>query len=48
MKGLPTDNIKNFEDCVIIVDDMGENFNSNIEHYFATGRHEIQLIVMCH
>ena len=38
-----------FKDSVIVIDAMGDNFNSQINYYFSEGRHHnIQMIVMCH
>ena len=38
-----------FQNCVIILDDMGDRLNKDIAYYFTEGRHyNIQMIVMCH
>ena len=38
-----------FQNCVIVLDDMGDRLNKDIAYYFTKGRHHnIQLIVMCH
>ena len=42
-------NIHKFQNCVIVLDDIGDRFNKNIAYYFTEGRHyNIQMIVMCH
>ena len=42
-------NIPNFENSVIVIDDMGQMLNKEKADYFAERRHnDIQLIVMCH
>ena len=39
----------NFQNCVIVLDDMGDSLNKDITYYSAEGRHyNIQMIVMCH
>ena len=39
-----------FQNCVIVLDDMGDRLNKDIAYFFFTkGRHyNIQMIVMCH
>ena len=38
-----------FQNCVIVLDDMGDRLNKDIAYYFTEGRHyNIQMIVMCH
>ena len=38
-----------FQNCVIVLDDMGDRLNKHIAYYFNEGRHyNIQMIVMCH
>ena len=38
-----------FQNCVIVLDDMGERLNKDIAYYFTERRHyNIQMIVMCH
>ena len=42
-------NMHKFENCVIVLDDMGDRLNKDIAYYFTEGRHyNIQMIVMCH
>ena len=42
-------NMHKFQNCVIVLDDMGDRLNKDIGYYFAEGRHyNIQMIVMCH
>ena len=42
-------NMHNFQNCVIVLDDMGDRLNKDIGYYFTEGRHyNIQMIVMCH
>ena len=42
-------NMHNFQNCVIVLDDMGDRLNKDIAYYFTDGRHyNIQTIVMCH
>ena len=37
------------QNCVIVLDDMGDRLNKDIAYYFTEGRHyNIQMIVMCH
>ena len=39
----------NFQNCVIVLDDMGDRLNKDMAYYFTEGRHyNIQMIVMCH
>ena len=41
--------IDNFENCVIVLDDMCNKIKNDIAVYFAEGRHDdIQMIVMRH
>ena len=38
-----------FQNCVILLDDMGDRLNKDIAYYFTEGRHyNFQMIVMCH
>ena len=38
-----------FQNCVIVLDDMGDRLNKDIAYYFTEGRHYyIQMIVMCY
>ena len=38
-----------FQNCVIVLDDMGDRLNKDIGYYFTEGRHyNIQMFVMCH
>ena len=42
-------NMHKFQNCVIVLDDMGDMLNKDISYYFTEGRHyNIQMIVMCH
>ena len=42
-------NMHQFQNCVIVLDDMGDMLNKKIGYYFTEGRHSnIQMIVMCH
>ena len=42
-------NMHKFQNCVILLDDMGDRLNKDIGYYFTEGRHyNIQMIVMCH
>ena len=42
-------NMHKFQNCVIVLDDMGDRLNKDIGYYFTEGRHyNIQMIVMCH
>ena len=42
-------NMYKFQNCVIVLDDMGDRLNKDIGYYFTEGRHyNIQMIVMCH
>ena len=42
-------NMHKFQNCVIVLDDMGDRLNKDIAYYFTEGRHyKIQMIVMCH
>ena len=42
-------NMHKFQNCVIVLDDMGNRLNKDIGYYFTEGRHyNIQMIVMCH
>ena len=42
-------NIADFENCVIVLDDMGNRLENDIADCFAEGRHgNIQMIVMGH
>ena len=41
--------MSNFKNSVIVLNDMGEKFNSHINYYFTEGRHyNIKMIVSCH
>ena len=42
-------NMHKFQNCVIVLDDMGDKLNKDIGYYFTEGRHyKFQMIVMCH
>ena len=42
-------NMHKFQNCVIVLDDMGDRLNKDIAYYFTEGRHyNFQMIVMCH
>ena len=42
-------NMHNFKNCVIVLDDMGDRLNKDVGYYFTEGRHyNIQMILMCH
>ena len=42
-------NMHKFQNCVIVLDDMGDRLNKDTAYYFTEGRHyNIQMIVMCH
>ena len=42
-------NMHKLQNCVIVLDDMGDRLNKDIGYYFTEGRHyDIQMIVMCH
>ena len=42
-------NMHRFQNCVIVLDDMGDRLNKDIAYYFTEGRHyNHQMIVMCH
>ena len=42
-------NMHKFQNCVIVLDDMGDRLNKDIGYYFTEGRHyNIQMIVMYH
>ena len=42
-------NMHKFQNCVIVLDDMGGRLKKDIGYYFTKGRHyNIQIIVMCH
>ena len=42
-------NMHKFQNCVIVLDDMGDRLNKDIANYFAEGRHcNIKMIVLCH
>ena len=42
-------NMHKFQNCVIVLDDMGDRLNKDIGYYFTEGRHyNFQMIVMCH
>ena len=42
-------NMHEFQNWVIVLDDMGDRLNKDIGYYFTEGRHyKIQMIVMCH
>ena len=42
-------NMHKFQNCVIVLDDMGDRSKKDITYYFTEGRHyKIQMIVMCH
>ena len=42
-------NMHKFQNCVIVLDVMGDRLNKDIGYYFTEGRHyNIHMIVMCH
>ena len=42
-------NMHKFQNCVIVLDDMGDRLNKDIGYHFTEGRHyNIQMNVMCH
>ena len=42
-------NMHKFQNCVIVLDDMGDRLNKDIAYYFTEGRqYNIQMIVICH
>ena len=42
-------NMHKFQNCVTVLDDMGDRLNKDIGYYFTEGRHyNNQMIVMCH
>ena len=42
-------NMHKFQNCVIVLDDMGDRLNKDIAYYLTEGRqYNIQMIVMCH
>ena len=42
-------NMHKFQNCVIVLDDMGHRLNKDITYYITEGRHySIKMIVMCH
>ena len=42
-------NMHKFQNCVIVLDDMGDRLNKDIVYYFTEGRHyNLQMIIMCH
>ena len=42
-------NMHKFQNCVIVLDDLGDRLNKDIAYYFTEGRHyNIQMILMCH
>ena len=42
-------NMHKFQNCVIVLDDMGDRLNKDIGYYFTEGRHyNTQMILMCH
>ena len=44
-----TKNMHEFQNCVIVLDDMGDRLNKDIAYYFTeAGHYNIQMIVMCH
>ena len=49
MKEITSKNIDNFQNCVIVLDDIRNKIKSDIADYFAEGRHaDIQMIVIGH
>ena len=49
IKIITKNNMYKFQNCVIVLDDMGDRLNRDIGYYFTEGRHyNIQMIVMCH
>ena len=46
---ITTQKILKFQNRVIVLDDMGNEFNSHIKYYLTEGRHKnFQIIAMCH
>ena len=42
-------NMYKFQNCVIVLDDMGDSLNKDIGYYFTESRHyHIQMVAMCH
>ena len=42
-------NMHKFQNCAMVLDDMGDRLIKDIVYYFTEGRHyNIQKIVMCH
>ena len=42
-------NMHKFQNCVTVLDDMGDRLNKDIGYHFTEGRHyNVQMIVMCH
>ena len=49
MNMITKNNMQKFQNCVIVLDDMGDRLNKDIAYYFTEGRHYIiQMIVVCH
>ena len=49
IKEITSKNIDNFENCVFVLDDMGNKFKNDIADYFSEGRHDdVQMIVIGH
>ena len=41
-------NMHNFQNCVIVLADMGDRLNQDIAHYFTKDRqYNIKMIIMC-
>ena len=46
---ITNNNMHKFQNCVIVLDDMGDRLNKDIAYYFTEGGHySFQMIVMCH
>ena len=46
---ITNNNLHKFQNCVIVLDEMGDRLNMDIGYYFTEGRHyKIQMNVMCH
>ena len=46
---ITSENIAYFDNCLIVIDDMGNQLQSDMAVYFAGGRHDdIQMIVIGH
>ena len=42
-------NMDDFKDAILVLDDMGGKLNKQITYYFTSGRHhKFQVVVICH